>query len=75
MMKIIEKLHFKILLPRFIFATDDPFPIIILKDLSADGYNAPRAAFEDLEDTKLMIQRLAQFHAASYYLSEMVKIL
>lgn len=58
---------------RLIYATKSPFPIIILKDLNADGYITPRAPFEDLEDTKLIIQRLAQFHAASYYLNEMVR--
>ncbi|XP_037030046.1 uncharacterized protein LOC119069927 [Bradysia coprophila] len=57
------------LAPEFIYATNDPFPIIILKDLTIDGYFAPRTSFEDLEDAKQVIQRIAQFHAASFYLS------
>lgn len=40
--------------------------------MTIDGFFAPRTPFDDLEDSKLLIQRLAQFHAASYYLSEMV---
>ncbi|KAJ6632788.1 hypothetical protein Bhyg_15948 [Pseudolycoriella hygida] len=57
--------------PELIYATFEPFPIIIIKDRNIDGYSTPRTPFEELEDSKMIIQRLSQFHAASYYLSEM----
>lgn len=60
---------------RLIYTTNDPFPIIILEDLTYDGFSAPSLPFYDIDDSKLIIQRLAQFHAASYYLSEMVNTL
>lgn len=44
----------------------------MLKDLSADGFYAPRTPRDNLEDTKQIIERLAQFHAASFYLTETV---
>ncbi|CRL00979.1 CLUMA_CG014162, isoform A [Clunio marinus] len=58
------------LAPELIYATNIPFPVIILKDLGPEGYFAPRMPAADIEDSKLIIQRLAQFHAASFYLSE-----
>lgn len=45
-----------------------------MKNLTADGYFAPRAPLNDIEETKQIIQQLAQFHAASYYLSEQVNV-
>jgi hypothetical protein len=52
--------------------TDHPCPIIVLKDLSGEGFSAPRQPPENIEDSKLIIQRLAQFHAASFYLADKV---
>jgi hypothetical protein len=56
-----------------IYAAEKPFPVIILKDLSGEGFSAPRQPPEDIEEIKLMIQRLAQFHAASFYLVDKVR--
>lgn len=42
----------------------------MLKDLSSEGYTVPREAFNELDDSKAIIQRLAQFHAASFYLAD-----
>lgn len=47
--------------------------IIILKDLTPDGYACFRDPPENIEDSKLMVERLAQFHAASMYLAENVR--
>jgi hypothetical protein len=40
--------------------------------MNPDGFFAPRQPPDELEDSKLIIQRLAQFHAASFYLAENV---
>lgn len=58
---------------RLIYATEDPFPIIIIEDLTTDGFFATASPFNPLDDAKLIFQRLAKFHAATYYLSEMVR--
>lgn len=57
---------------RLVYAQVEPFPVLIMKDLSPDGFSAPRQPPVDLDDSKLIIKRLAQFHAASFYLSESV---
>jgi hypothetical protein len=56
-----------------IYAAENPFPVIIMKDLSGEGFSAPRQPPENIEDSKLLIQRLAQFHAASFYLVDKVR--
>jgi hypothetical protein len=59
---------------RLIYAADQPNTVIILKDLTPDGYSIFRKAPNDLEDSKKLIQRLAQFHAASMQLEDSVSI-
>lgn len=44
----------------------------MLRDARDEGLSAPQQPPEELEDSKLIIQRLAQFHAASYFLAENV---
>lgn len=44
----------------------------MLRDMRDEGLTAPRTPPEHLDDTKLIFQRLAQFHAASFYLSDTV---
>lgn len=56
--------------PEVIYTTTTPFPIIILRDLSDEGFYSPRNPPNEFEDSKLIVQRLAQFHAASFYLAE-----
>ncbi|CAH1709563.1 unnamed protein product [Chironomus riparius] len=56
--------------PELIYITTEPTSIIILKDLTPDGYTIFRNPPENIEDSKLFIKRLAQFHAASIYLAE-----
>lgn len=45
-----------------------PFPVIVLEDLSINGYEMMTKQVENFEDTKTIFQRLAMFHAASYFL-------
>lgn len=59
---------------RLIYATEKPFHILVVKDLTPDGFSAPRQPPEELDDVKLIVQRLAQFHAASFHLSETVSL-
>lgn len=57
---------------RLIYATDNPFPLLILRDVRDEGLSSSRFPPDELEDSKLIIQRLAQFHAASFFLAENV---
>lgn len=57
---------------RLIYACEQPIPIIILKDMTTEGYSAIREPPAELDDSKVMIKRLAQFHAASFFLVESV---
>lgn len=59
---------------RLIYATEDPFPLLILQDMRPEGYETQRSPPACLEDTKLIIRGLAQFHAASFYLAENVSV-
>lgn len=43
-----------------------------MKDLTPEGFTALRQPLEELEDSKLIIERLAQFHAALFFLTETV---
>lgn len=56
--------------PELIYAANEPNMVIILKDLTPDGYSVYRVPPNDLDDSKKMIQRLAQFHAASMQLED-----
>ncbi|CAO1300838.1 unnamed protein product [Diamesa serratosioi] len=56
--------------PELIYISEYPFPVIILQDLSFDGYNVLSEPLTDLQDSKLVFQKLAKFHAASYYFAE-----
>jgi len=46
--------------------------VIVLEDLALEGY-ATLHAPEDFETSKLIFQRLAQFHAATFLLAENVR--
>lgn len=51
-----------------------PFPVIVLEDLSVSGFEMMSKQVEDFKDSKTIFQRLAMFHAASYFLvNEKVK--
>jgi hypothetical protein len=51
-----------------VYASETPFPVIMLKDLSPEGFFAPRNPPDHFDDSKKMIQTLARFHAASFCL-------
>lgn len=57
---------------RLIYASMHPFPVLMLQDTRDEGLAAPRSTPKNLEDSKLIFQRLAHFHAASFYLAENV---
>ncbi|XP_049799939.1 uncharacterized protein LOC126235252 [Schistocerca nitens] len=42
-----------------------PVDVLVMEDLSAAGYGPPPAGFLDLEHCRLVLDRLAQWHAAS----------
>lgn len=44
-------------------------PTIILEDLGEAGYSMCNSLFE-YDDVKIIVERLAQFHATSMYLNE-----
>lgn len=54
--------------PKLIYQSTKPHPVIVLEDLTAAGYEKISQPLEDFEDTKMVFQRLAKFHAASYFL-------
>lgn len=45
-----------------------PFPVIVLEDLSVRGFEMMSNQIDNFEDSKTIFQRLAMFHAASYFL-------
>lgn len=51
-----------------------PFPVIVLEDLSVSGFEMMLKQVENFENSKTIFQRLAMFHAASFFLvNEKVK--
>lgn len=54
--------------PKLIYQTTRPCPVIVMEDLGADGYFKITQPLEDFEASKMVFQRLAKFHAASYFL-------
>ncbi|XP_063709153.1 uncharacterized protein LOC134837697 [Culicoides brevitarsis] len=55
--------------PEFIYCTDTPVPMIILKDLSFDGFCSPMNLLE-IDATKVVTEKLSKFHACSMFLHE-----
>lgn len=53
---------------RLIYQSNDPVPIIVLEDLDIDEFVMHRTPPEDYDDSKAIFQRLAKFHAASYFM-------
>lgn len=63
----------ELLFHSFVYASQDPRPVIILEDISPDGY----IMFEkpmNVPQSFMVFKRLAEFHAASLYLQENVHI-
>lgn len=57
-----------------VHASFEPRSILILKNMCDEGLAGTKMPIENLDDVKLVFQRLAQFHAASYHLAEDVRI-
>lgn len=54
--------------PKLIYQTTKPCRIIVMEDLGAAGYHKITQPLEDFEDSKMVFQRLAKYHAASFFL-------
>lgn len=57
---------------RLIYVTDQPYEIIVIKDLTPENYSVFREPPENIEDSKKFVKGIAQFHAASIMLQESV---
>lgn len=53
---------------RLIYQSTEPVPLIILEDLSVQGFGIVGKPLEDLEFSKDIFRRLAKFHASNFYL-------
>ncbi|XP_070508774.1 uncharacterized protein [Chironomus tepperi] len=61
--------------PKLIYQTMTPKPVIILEDVSVNGFDTViMKIHEDFELSKLIVKYLAKFHAASFYLQDEQKI-
>jgi len=48
-----------------------PKPVIMLEDVTVSGFDTPiKSVNEDFELSKMVIKRLAKFHAASFFLQD-----
>ncbi|CAO1433051.1 unnamed protein product [Diamesa tonsa] len=54
--------------PELVYQSMKPFPVIVLEDLNVRGFEMMSNQIENFEDSKTIFQRLAMFHAASYFL-------
>lgn len=54
--------------PKLIYQTAVPTPIIVLEDLASKGYEKNSKPLEDYDAAKMVVLRLAKYHAASFFL-------
>lgn len=54
--------------PKIFYSTTEPFPTLVFEDLQANKFKMIRKR-TNLQDTLLVAKRLAQYHAATFYLS------
>lgn len=54
--------------PKLIYQSNKPIPVIVLEDLGAKCYTKITSQIDSFDATKKIFQRLAKFHAASFYL-------
>lgn len=55
-------------IPRLIYATNSPAPILLLQDMSTEGFEIVLQPLKKLKEAEMVLKRLAQFHAASFYI-------
>lgn len=53
---------------RLIYQSNEPSPVIILEDACANGYTVIDKPPKNFEVSKMIVQRLAKFHAANFFL-------
>lgn len=53
---------------RLIYQSNEPTPVIILEDVSVQGFSVTERPPEDFEVSKQIARRLAKFHAANFFL-------
>ncbi|XP_053691218.1 uncharacterized protein LOC128739747 [Sabethes cyaneus] len=53
--------------PKFLYASADPKPVIVLEDVASKGFDVHKTQL-DLEGSKVVLAKLAKFHAASHTL-------
>lgn len=58
---------------RLIYQSTEPTTVIVLQDISVNGYETLRLP-KHYQTSKIIFQRLAKFHAASYYLAQNVSL-
>ncbi|KAL7013976.1 hypothetical protein ACKWTF_015676 [Chironomus riparius] len=64
-----------VMAPKLIYQTMTPKPVIILEDVSTNGFDTEILTIhEDFELSKLVVKYLAKFHAATFYLQDEQKI-
>lgn len=55
---------------RLIYQSREPSPVIVMEDLSVDGFVMNVKTFDDFEVSKRIVRRLAKFHAGTFFLAE-----
>ncbi|XP_070509090.1 uncharacterized protein [Chironomus tepperi] len=64
-----------VMCPKLIYYTMTPKPVIMLEDVKVNGFDTMIPSIhEDFEISKMIVKRLAKFHAAGYYLQDEKKI-
>lgn len=53
---------------RLIYQSNEPAPVIVLEDLSVQGYDVISKPPVDFEESKKIVRRLAKYHAANVFI-------
>jgi hypothetical protein len=53
-----------------IYQATTPHPVIVLEDLAEKGFVMNAEPPKNYEESKVIVQRLAKFHAGSFFLVE-----
>jgi hypothetical protein len=53
---------------RLLYQSNDPSSVIILEDVGVHGFAVTKRPPEDFEVSRKIAERLAKFHAASFYM-------
>jgi thiamine kinase-like enzyme len=58
---------YSMVVPKLIYQSTSPHTVIVLEDLSVKGFKMTITPPENFEDSKMIVQRLAKFHASSFF--------